>query len=214
MDGSPTSLKRKQTEVNSEAKPEIPVEESVRKRQNIARTCVHEVAVPTGYASNKDELIHGTLSDPIYNGERAKTYPFKLDPFQEISVACLERNESILVSAHTSAGKTAVAEYAIAMAFRDKQRVIYTSPLKALSNQKYRELSQEFSDVGLMTGDVTLSPNASCLVMTTEILRGMLYRGSEVLKEVAWVIFDEIHYMKDRERVLFGKKVLFFLPRH
>ncbi|KAK4432727.1 DExH-box ATP-dependent RNA helicase DExH10 [Sesamum alatum] len=212
MDESPTSLKRKQTEVNSEAKPGIPVEESAPKRQNTARTCVHEVAVPTGYASNKDESIHGTLSDPIYNGERAKTYPFKLDPFQEISVACLERNESILVSAHTSAGKTAVAEYAIAMAFRDKQRVIYTSPLKALSNQKYRELSQEFSDVGLMTGDVTLSPNASCLVMTTEILRGMLYRGSEVLKEVAWVIFDEIHYMKDRERGVVWEESIIFLP--
>ncbi|KAL2229213.1 DExH-box ATP-dependent RNA helicase DExH10 [Sesamum indicum] len=212
MDESPTSLKRKQTEVNSEAKSGITVEESVRKRQNIARTCVHEVAVPTGYASNKDESIHGTLSDPIYNGERAKTYPFKLDPFQEVSVACLERNESILVSAHTSAGKTAVAEYAIAMAFRDKQRVIYTSPLKALSNQKYRELSQEFSDVGLMTGDVTISPNASCLVMTTEILRGMLYRGSEVLKEVAWVIFDEIHYMKDRERGVVWEESIIFLP--
>ncbi|KHM99857.1 Superkiller viralicidic activity 2-like 2, partial [Glycine soja] len=116
------------------------------------------------------------------------------------------------VSAHTSAGKTAVAEYAIAMSFRDKQRVIYTSPLKALSNQKYRELSQEFTDVGLMTGDVTLSPNATCLVMTTEILRGMLYRGSEVLKEVAWVIFDEIHYMKDRERGVVWEESIIFLP--
>ncbi|RZR72942.1 hypothetical protein BHM03_00018723 [Ensete ventricosum] len=142
----------------------------------------------------------------------AKTYPFELDPFQRVSVACLERNESVLVSAHTSAGKTAVAEYAIAMSFRDKQRVIYTSPLKALSNQKYRELSQEFSDVGLMTGDVTIAPNASCLVMTTEILRGMLYRGSEVIKEVAWVIFDEIHYMKDRERGVVWEESIIFLP--
>ena len=68
------------------------------------------------------------------------------------------------VSAHTSAGKTVVAEYAIAMSLRDKQRVVYTSPIKALSNQKYREMLEEFSDVGLMTGDVTISPNASCLV--------------------------------------------------
>jgi ATP-dependent RNA helicase DOB1 len=82
-----------------------------------------------------------------------------------------ERHESVMVAAHTSAGKTVVAEYAIAMAFRDKQRVIYTSPLKALSNQKYRELAEEFGDVGLMTGDVTLNPNANCIVMTTEILR-------------------------------------------
>lgn len=180
--------------------------------RNLTRTCVHEVAVPSGYTSTKDESINGTLSNPVYNGKMAKTYHFKLDPFQQVSVACLERNESVLVSAHTSAGKTAVAEYAIAMAFRDKQRVIYTSPLKALSNQKYRELSQEFNDVGLMTGDVTLSPNASCLVMTTEILRGMLYRGSEVLKEVAWVIFDEIHYMKDRERGVVWEESIIFLP--
>ncbi|KAK7841745.1 dexh-box atp-dependent rna helicase dexh10 [Quercus suber] len=189
-----------------------PNQESLRNQSNLTRTCIHEVAVPSGYTSTKVESIHGTLSNPMYNGKMAKTYPFTLDPFQRVSVACLERNESVLVSAHTSAGKTAVAEYAIAMAFREKQRVLYTSPLKALSNQKYRELSQEFKDVGLMTGDVTLSPNASCLVMTTEILRGMLYRGSELLKEVAWVIFDEIHYMKDRERGVVWEESIIFLP--
>ena len=70
--------------------------------------------------------------------------------------------------------------------------MIYTSPIKALSNQKYRDLVEGFQDVGLMTGDVTINPNASCLVMTTEILRSMLYRGSEVMREVAWVIFDEV----------------------
>lgn len=101
------------------------------------------------------------------------------------------------MSAHTSAGKTVVAEFAIATALRGKQRVIYTSPIKALSNQKYRELLEEFGDVGLMTGDVTINPSASCLVMTTEILRSMLYRGSEVMREVSWVVFDEIHYMRD-----------------
>ncbi|XP_057955218.1 DExH-box ATP-dependent RNA helicase DExH10 isoform X2 [Malania oleifera] len=205
-----TPGKRKLSE-SAEGK-EAPKQESVSKRRNLARTCIHEVAVPSEYISSKDESTHGTLSNPVYNGKMAKSYPFNLDPFQQVSVACLERNESVLVSAHTSAGKTAVAEYAIAMAFRDKQRVIYTSPLKALSNQKYRDLSQEFSDVGLMTGDVTLSPNASCLVMTTEILRGMLYRGSEVLKEVAWVIFDEIHYMKDRERGVVWEESIIFLP--
>lgn len=102
------------------------------------------------------------------------------------------------------------------MALRDKQRVIYTTPIKALSNQKYRELHEEFQDVGLMTGDVTLNPSASCLIMTTEvrksllktcstdltfniqILRSMLYRGSEITREVAWVIFDEIHYLRDK----------------
>ncbi|KAM0901092.1 hypothetical protein ACQ4PT_020225 [Festuca glaucescens] len=198
------SSKRKAAKLDSEdnaaaAVPDgqHPLLGSAAKRPNLARSCIHEVAVPIGYDLAKDEAVNGTLSNPVFNGEMAKTYPFQLDPFQSVSIACLERNESILVSAHTSAGKTAIAEYAIAMSFRDKQRVIYTSPLKALSNQKYRELSQEFSDVGLMTGDVTLQPNATCLVMTTEILRAMLYRGSEVIKEVGWVIFDEIHYMKD-----------------
>jgi ATP-dependent RNA helicase DOB1 len=66
-----------------------------------------------------------------------------------------------------------------------------------LSNQKYREFQEEFGDVGLMTGDVTINPTASCLVMTTEILRSMLYRGSEIMRELAWVVFDEIHYMRD-----------------
>jgi len=89
-----------------------------------------------------------------------------------------------------------VAEYAIAMALRDGQRVVYTSPLKALSNQKFRELKEEFTDVGLMTGDTVINETASCLVMTTEVLRSMLYRGGEVMREVGWVIFDEIHYMR------------------
>ncbi|CAI7769903.1 unnamed protein product [Closterium sp. NIES-54] len=183
---------------NSKAKKSSPVEPQPAKQTE--KTCVHDVALPPNFTSSLDQSVHGTIDSPVYNGPMAKTYPFELDPFQATSVACLERRESVLVAAHTSAGKTAVAEYAIAMAFRDKQRVIYTSPLKALSNQKYRELSEEFSDVGLMTGDVTIAPNAACIVMTTEILRSMLYRGSEVLREVAWVIFDEIHYMRDRER--------------
>lgn len=85
------------------------------------------------------------------------------------------------------------------MAFRDKQRVVYTSPLKALSNQKYRELQEEFQDVGLMTGDVSLNPSSTALVMTTEILRNMIYRGSELMREIAWVVFDEVHYMQVSE---------------
>lgn len=99
----------------------------------------------------------------------ARTWPFKLDPFQEVSIASIQRGESVLVSAHTSAGKTVVAEYAIAQSLKSNQRVIYTSPIKALSNQKYREFAAEFGDVGLMTGDVTINPTATCLVMTTEV---------------------------------------------
>ena len=99
--------------------------------------------------------------------EPAKVYPFKLDTFQQEAVNYIEKGESVLVAAHTSAGKTAVAEYAIAKSLKNGQRVIYTSPIKALSNQKYRDLQEEFGDVGLMTGDMTINPSATCLIMTT-----------------------------------------------
>eukprot|EP00123_Amoebidium_parasiticum_P013148 comp21799_c0_seq1/m.30998 comp21799_c0_seq1/g.30998 ORF comp21799_c0_seq1/g.30998 comp21799_c0_seq1/m.30998 type:complete len:1068 (-) comp21799_c0_seq1:384-3587(-) len=165
----------------------------------------HQVAVPEGYN-------YVPLSEYKPPAKQAKEYKFTLDPFQAQAVKCLERQESVLVSAHTSAGKTVVAEYAIAMALRDKQRVVYTTPIKALSNQKFREFQEEFGDVGLMTGDVTISPNSSVLVMTTEILRSMLYRGSEVLREVAWVIYDEVHYMRDKERGVVWEETLILLP--
>ncbi|XP_041825884.1 exosome RNA helicase MTR4 [Melanotaenia boesemani] len=165
--------------------------------------CSHEVALPAD-----DE--YKPLKPRV--GKAAKEYPFVLDPFQREAILCIDNNQSVLVSAHTSAGKTVCAEYAIALALRDKQRVIFTSPIKALSNQKYREMYEEFQDVGLMTGDVTINPTASCLVMTTEILRSMLYRGSEIMREVAWVIFDEIHYMRDAERGVVWEETIILLP--
>ncbi|XP_042309750.1 exosome RNA helicase MTR4 isoform X2 [Sceloporus undulatus] len=165
--------------------------------------CTHEVALPA------DEDF---IALKPRTGKAAKEYPFILDAFQREAILCVDNNQSVLVSAHTSAGKTVCAEYAIAMALREKQRVIFTSPIKALSNQKYREMYEEFQDVGLMTGDVTINPTASCLVMTTEILRSMLYRGSEVMREVAWVIFDEIHYMRDSERGVVWEETIILLP--
>eukprot|EP00899_Mesostigma_viride_P016139 jgi/Mesvir1/24526/Mv21867-RA.1 len=170
------------------------------------RTCLHETVYPDGQVKGP------TLKRRPADAKPARVYPFKLDPFQEAAIACLDANESVMVAAHTSAGKTVVAEYAIAMALRDGQRVVYTSPIKALSNQKYRELNDEFSDVGLMTGDVTINPEASCLVMTTEILRSMLYRGSEVVREVAWVIFDEVHYLRDKERGVVWEESIIMAP--
>ncbi|XP_064452203.1 exosome RNA helicase MTR4 isoform X4 [Mirounga angustirostris] len=165
--------------------------------------CTHEVALP----ADEDYL---PLKPRV--GKAAKEYPFILDAFQREAIQCVDNNQSVLVSAHTSAGKTVCAEYAIALALREKQRVIFTSPIKALSNQKYREMYEEFQDVGLMTGDVTINPTASCLVMTTEILRSMLYRGSEVMREVAWVVFDEIHYMRDSERGVVWEETIILLP--
>ncbi|KAL0219176.1 hypothetical protein P9112_004829 [Eukaryota sp. TZLM1-RC] len=163
--------------------------------------------------------LHSEADLPVEPSKRpspektpAKVYPFELDSFQREAVTCIENQQSVLVSAHTSAGKTVVAEYAIAQSIRNSQRVVYTSPIKALSNQKYRDFQSEFKDVGLMTGDVTISPNAQCLVMTTEILRSMLYRGSEVVKEVAWVVFDEVHYLMDPERGVVWEETLILLP--
>ncbi|KAH6613463.1 rRNA-processing arch domain-containing protein [Chaetomium tenue] len=167
----------------------------------------HQVALPPDL-----DYEYIPLSEHKPPAEPARTYPFRLDPFQAMSVASIERDESVLVSAHTSAGKTVVAEYAIAQCLKRNQRVIYTSPIKALSNQKYRDFQADFGDVGLMTGDVTINPTASCLVMTTEILRSMLYRGSEIMREVAWVIFDEIHYMRDKTRGVVWEETIILLP--
>ncbi|CAG9478259.1 unnamed protein product [Plasmodium vivax] len=164
--------------------------------------CIHKCIRPRSY-------VHNKLSETL---TPARTYKFELDTFQKKSIECLERNESVLVSAHTSAGKTVIAEYAIALGLRDKQRVIYTSPIKALSNQKYRDLSEEFKDVGLITGDISINTDASIIVMTTEILRSMLYRGSSLTKEVKWVIFDEIHYMRDRDRGVIWEETIILLP--
>lgn len=104
----------------------------------------------------------------------------------------LERRDCVFVAAHTSAGKTVVAEYAIALSRKHMTRTIYTSPIKALSNQKYRDFREKFSDVGLITGDVSINPDASCLIMTTEILRSMLYIGSDIIRDIEFVIFDEV----------------------
>lgn len=92
-------------------------------------------------------------------------------------------------------------------------RVIYTSPIKALSNQKFRDFRATFNDVGLLTGDCQIKPEAGCLIMTTEILRSMLYAGSDVIRDLEWVIFDEVHYINDAERGVVWEEVLIMLPR-
>ena len=181
----------------------LPQEASLVLSHNIQ----HQVALPPDL-----DYEYVPLSEHKSPVEPARTWSFKLDPFQSLSVASIERDESVLVSAHTSAGKTVVAEYAVAQCLKRNQRVIYTSPIKALSNQKFRDFDAIFGDVGLMTGDVTINPTASCLVMTTEILRSMLYRGSEIMREVAWVVFDEIHYMRDKTRGVVWEETIIMLP--
>ncbi|KAJ7150328.1 ATP-dependent RNA helicase [Mycena filopes] len=148
--------------------------------------------------------------------EMAHKYPFELDTFQKQAVYHLEMGDSVFVAAHTSAGKTVVAEYAIALAEKHMTRAIYTSPIKALSNQKFRDFKQTFapSSVGILTGDVQINPEASCLIMTTEILRSMLYKGADLIRDVEFVIFDEVHYVNDAERGVVWEEVIIMLPDH
>jgi antiviral helicase SKI2 len=146
--------------------------------------------------------------------EMAREYPFELDTFQKEAVYHLENGDSVFVAAHTSAGKTVVAEYAIALAAKHMTKAIYTSPIKALSNQKFRDFRLTFDDVGILTGDVQIRPEASCLIMTTEILRSMLYRGADLIRDVEFVIFDEVHYVNDLERGVVWEEVIIMLPEH
>lgn len=145
--------------------------------------------------------------------DMALEFPFELDKFQKEAIYYLERGESVFVAAHTSAGKTVVAEYAFALASKHCTRAVYTAPIKTISNQKYRDFCGKF-DVGLLTGDVSLRPEASCLIMTTEILRSMLYRGADIIRDIEWVIFDEVHYVNDVERGVVWEEVIIMLPRH
>ncbi|TEB38714.1 translation repressor [Coprinellus micaceus] len=148
--------------------------------------------------------------------DMAHKYPFELDTFQKHAVYHLERGNSVFVAAHTSAGKTVVAEYAIALSEKHMTRAIYTSPIKALSNQKFRDFKQTFSaaSVGILTGDVQINPEANCLIMTTEILRSMLYKGADLIRDVEFVIFDEVHYVNDAERGVVWEEVIIMLPEH
>lgn len=143
----------------------------------------------------------------------ALRFPFELDQFQKEAIMHIERHESVFVAAHTSAGKTVCCDYAIALALRNRTKCIYTSPIKALSNQKFRDFSERFGadNVGLITGDVSINPTASCLVVTTEILRSMLYRSADMVSEIETVVFDEIHYICDPDRGVVWEETLIML---
>lgn len=159
------------------------------------------------------------ISQPVKNfhervADMAHQYPFELDNFQKQAILKLEDHDHVFVAAHTSAGKTVVAEYCIALSKKHMTKSIYTSPIKALSNQKYRDFKQTFGDVGLITGDIQIDPTANCLIMTTEILRSMLYCGSDVTRDLEYVIFDEVHYINDESRGYVWEEVLILLPDH
>eukprot|EP00917_Polyrhabdina_sp_WS-2016_P011249 GHVP01024868.1.p1 GENE.GHVP01024868.1~~GHVP01024868.1.p1 ORF type:complete len:1005 (-),score=211.91 GHVP01024868.1:41-2944(-) len=140
--------------------------------------------------------------------------PFELDPFQKHAIYHIEKGHSVFIAAHTSAGKTLVAEYAIALSLKNTTKAFYTSPIKALSNQKYRDFKEKFDDVGIITGDIQVDPDSSCIVLTTEIFRSMLYRGADILRDVEFVIFDEVHYVNNAERGVVWEEALILLPSH
>ncbi len=140
--------------------------------------------------------------------------PFPLDAYQRRALDALDQGQSVLVAAPTGSGKTVVAEYAIATALDQGRKAFYTTPLKALSNQKFRDLSREHGSqrVGLLTGDNSINGNAPVVVMTTEVLRNMIYAQSSTLDGLQFVILDEVHYLQDPYRGAVWEEVIVHLP--
>ena len=148
-------------------------------------------------------------------GQFEATLPFKLDPFQREAIEKLDRGRGgVLVSAPTSSGKTVVAEYAIFRALREGRKVIYTTPLKALSNQKYHDFVREYGEagVGLVTGENTINDDAPVVVMTTEILRNLIYEDPARLDLVGYVVLDEVHYIDDFPRGSVWEEIVIQAP--
>jgi superfamily II RNA helicase len=139
---------------------------------------------------------------------------YTLNAFQVRSAQALASNKNVLVSAPTGSGKTLVAEFAIDRAVRNQRKVIYTSPIKALSNQKYRDFKADGLDVGLMTGDLSLAPQAAVIIMTTEIFRNSVFEDPRRFRDVDFVIYDEIHFLDDLERGTVWEESLIFAPEH
>ena len=140
---------------------------------------------------------------------------FDLDPFQLSACRALDEGRSVLVAAPTGAGKTVVAEFALHLAMNSAStKVFYTAPMKALSNQKYQEFVEVYgaNSVGLLTGDTNINSRARIVVMTTEVLRNMLYAGSDLLADLGFVIMDEVHYLADRFRGAVWEEVIIHLP--
>lgn len=146
-------------------------------------------------------------------------FPFELDDFQKEACKCIENKESVVVCAPTGAGKTVIAEFAIQCALKNDERIFYTTPLKALSNQKFNDFSQKYGadKVGLLTGDSSFNRNAQIVVMTTEVFRNMLYCTnfgsiSDNMQKVRYVVLDEVHYMNDEQRGTVWEESIIYCP--
>ena len=139
---------------------------------------------------------------------------FKLDKFQEEAIDASRKNHAVIVSAPTGAGKTLIAEYIIEDCINKNKGIIYTAPIKALSNQKFRDFSKKYPQkTGILTGDVSINRNAPILIMTTEIFRNAILVNPEEFKHREWIIFDEIHYLDDIERGTVWEEAIILLPK-
>ncbi|HZK50971.1 MAG TPA: DEAD/DEAH box helicase, partial [Actinomycetota bacterium] len=143
-----------------------------------------------------------------------RSYGFPFDEFQRTACAALEEDASVLVAAPTGAGKTVVGEFAAWLALKRGGKTFYTTPIKALSNQKYGDFValHGAANVGLLTGDNSLNGDAPIVVMTTEVLRNMIYEDSPTLSGLHYVVLDEVHYLQDRYRGAVWEEVLIHLP--
>lgn len=164
------------------------------------------------------DLLPPVVTSPEHKAIMAQfgtLFPFPLDEFQRRAIQVLLNDESVMVAAPTGSGKTVVAEFGIFNSFRGTGRVLYTAPIKALSNQKFRDLRTVYGDqVGLLTGDVSENRDARIIVMTTEILRNMLLQSPWELDDVECVIFDEIHYLADPDRGTTWEESIILCPEH
>jgi len=142
------------------------------------------------------------------------TYGFELDEFQREACAALDAGQSVLVAAPTGSGKTVVAEHAVALALASGRKIFYTTPIKALSNQKYHDFVRRYGaeQVGLLTGDNAVNGDAPVVVMTTEVLRNMIYAGAAALDGLQFVVLDEVHYLQDAYRGPVWEEVMIHLP--
>ena len=161
------------------------------------------------FARAKQSRKHSAVS------EFTELLNFPLDPFQEQACQALAEGNGVLVAAPTGAGKTIVGEFAIHQAIKEQQKVFYTTPIKALSNQKYLELVNRYGQerVGLLTGDTNQNGDAQIVVMTTEVLRNMIYANSNNLISLGYVVMDEVHYLADRFRGAVWEEVILHLPK-
>lgn len=212
------SANTKQDEISSgqlDPKKEKAQEKEMQKLVNrVLNINIKDIDLEEDKSSEFAKVVNVTKDPEEEIANPAKVYDFKLDPFQKQAILHMEKFCNVFVAAHTSAGKTVCAEYAIAMARRSMTKVVYTSPIKALSNQKYRDFTLEFGDVGLITGDVQVNTDASCLILTTEILLQMLDNGSDLIRDLEWAIFDEVHYVNDEERGHVWERIFIMLPEH